>query len=151
MLNTVIADSSCFIILAKIGELNLLEKVFGGVITTPEVLAEFGEPLPGWVKIMSSSDNFRKQILEIQIDKGEASAIALALEITNCTLILDDYKARRIAVRLGIEITGTLGVIIKAKLNGVIPLARPYLEKISQTDFRLTTELFEEALKQSEE
>ncbi|MCX6274765.1 MAG: DUF3368 domain-containing protein [Bacteroidetes bacterium] len=44
--------------------------------------------------------------------------------------LLDDYKARKIAEHLGLEITGTLGVIIKAKLNGIITSVKPYLEKI---------------------
>ena len=97
MLKTVIADTSCFIILSNIEELDLLRKVFGEVVTTIEVSKEFGEPLPDWVLIQASEDKYRQQILEMQIDKGEASAIALALEITGCTLVVDDYKARRIA------------------------------------------------------
>jgi predicted nucleic acid-binding protein len=151
MLKTVIADSSCFIILSNIGELTLLSKVFGQVVTTIEVSEEFGEPLPDWVEIKASSDKYRKQILEMQVDKGEASAIALALEIDGCTLIVDDYKARKIAVSLGIEITGTLGVIIKAKLNGTIPSIKPYLEKIKRTDFRMSEELLLQALRESGE
>jgi len=79
--------------------------------------------------------------LEIQIDKGESSAIALALETPDSTVILDDYKARKIAERLGIPFTGTIGVIIKAKLRGIIPSIKPLLEKIKQTDFRLSSEI----------
>jgi predicted nucleic acid-binding protein len=45
--------------------------------------------------------------LELQIDKGESSAIALALEIPGSTVILDDFKARKIAIKLGIQVTGT--------------------------------------------
>ena len=79
--------------------------------------------------------------MEIQIDKGESSAIALALETPDSTVILDDYKARKIAERLGIPFTGTIGVIIKAKLRGIIPSIKPLLEKIKQTDFRLSSEI----------
>jgi predicted nucleic acid-binding protein len=73
----------------------------------------------------------------MQIDKCEASAIALALENAGCTIILDDYKAMKIAEKLGINITGTIGVIVKAKLKGIIPSIKPILEKIRPTDFRL--------------
>lgn len=45
-----------------------------------------------------------------------------------CTIILDDTKDRKIAERLGLEITGTLGVIIKAKLIGIIPSIKPLPE-----------------------
>ena len=151
MRKTVIADTSCFIILSNIEELDLLRRVFGEVVTTLEVLKEFGEPLPDWVIIQASEDKYRQQILEMQIDKGEASAIALALEIAGCTLVVDDYKARRIAAQLGIEITGTLGVIIKAKLKGIIVSVKPYLEKIKNTDFRLSDELMQQALHEAGE
>jgi len=53
--------------------------------------------------------------LELQLDKGEASAIALALEIQDSTLILDDFKARKVAEKLGLKITGTLGLMILPK------------------------------------
>ena len=85
----------------------------------------------------------------MQIDKGESSAIALALETPDSTIILDDYKARKIANQLGLIFTGTIGVIIKAKLNGIIPSIKPLLEKIKQTDFRISAEIELQALKEA--
>ena len=151
MPRTIISDTSCFIILTNIGELELLRKVYGQIVTTPEIAAEFGEPLPEWVEIAEAKDKYRQTILELQIDKGESSAIALALETPDSVVILDDYKARRIAERLGITFTGTIGVIIKAKLNGIIPSIKPIIEKIKQTDFRLSDELELLALKEANE
>ena len=147
----IISDTSCLIILNKIGELELLQKVYGQIITTPEIVTEYGESLPGWIKIMAVTDKFRQQILEMQIDKGESSAIALALEMPNSTIILDDYKARKIAEQLGITYTGTIGVIIKAKLNGIIPSIIPVLKKIKLTDFRLSPDIEKQALKEANE
>ncbi len=121
MPRVIISDTSCFIVLTSMGELDLLQKVYGKITTTPEIATEYGETLPEWVEIQNVSDQFTQQLLELQIDKGEASAIALALEVSDCTIILDDYKARKIAERLGITITGTIGVIVKAKLSGIIP------------------------------
>jgi predicted nucleic acid-binding protein len=77
----------------------------------------------------------------MQIEKGESNAIALALETPDCTVILVDFKARKIANQLGLNFTGTIGVIVKAKLNGIIPSIQPLLSKIRETDFRLSTEL----------
>ena len=85
----------------------------------------------------------------MQIDKGESSAIALALETPDSTIILDDYKARKIANQLGLIFTGTIGVIIKAKLNGIIHSIKPLLEKIKQTDFRISAEIELQALKEA--
>lgn len=151
MPKTIISDTSCFIILSNIGELDLLQKIYEKVTTTIEVAAEYGQQLPDWVEIKSAADKYKQQILEMQIDKGEASAIALAIEITNSTIILDDIKARKIAEHLGLKITGTIGVIVKAKLNNIIPSIKPYLIKIRQTNFRLSTEIEKQALKEAEE
>ena len=151
MPKTIISDTSCFIILSNIGELGLLQKVYGHIITTQEIANEFGEILPDWVFIHSVNDKYRQQLLEMQIDKGESSAIALALEIPDCTIILDDFKARKIAAQLGLNFTGTIGIIIKAKLNGVIPSIKPLLLKIRETDFRLTSELELFALREAGE
>ena len=147
----IISDTSCFIILANINELDLLQKIYRQIVTTPEVATEYGEPLPEWAKIATVKDKYRQQLLEMQIDKGESSAIALALENPKSTLILDDYKARKIAEQLGINFTGTIGVIIKAKLNGIIPSIRPLPEKIKQTNFHLSDDIELKALKEADE
>jgi len=151
MPKTIISDTSCLIILTNIGELELLNKVYGQIITTPDIAGEYGEALPEWVEIIAVTDKYRQQILEMQIDKGESSAIALALEIPNSAIILDDYKARKIAEQLGISFTGTIGVIIKAKLSGIIPSIQPLLQKIKQTNFRLSPEIELLALKEANE
>ena len=151
MPKTIISDTSCLIILTNIGELDLLHKLYGEVVTTFDIATEYGEALPEWVEIASVKDKYRQQLLEMQIDKGESSAIALALERPNSTLILDDYKARKIADRLGISFTGTIGVIIKAKLKGIIPTIKPFLEKIKQTNFRLSVDIELQALKEADE
>lgn len=147
----IISDTSCFIVLANIGELDILQKLYGKIFTTPEIVSEYGDALPDWVEIQNATDKFSQQLLEIQIDKGEASAIALAMENSGSTLILDDYKARKIAEQLGIDITGTIGVIIKAKLKGIITSIKPLLEKISLTDFRLAADIKILALKEAQE
>jgi len=151
MHKTIVSDTSCFIILSKIEELDLLKKVYGQIVTTSDIVEEFGEALPEWIVIENVSDKSRQRILELQIDRGESSAIALALEIPNCTLILDDFKARKIAQQLGILVTGTIGVIIKAKLNGIIPSIKPYLKKIKETNFRISAEIELQALKEAKE
>lgn len=151
MPDTTISNTSCLIVLSKIGELDLLRKLYGEITTSTEVVSEFAHPLPDWVKVNSITDRYSQQILELQLDKGEASVIALAIETPKSTIILDDYKARVIAEKLGLKITGTIGIIINAKLRGIIPSIKPYLEKIRATDFRLTTEIESQALKEAGE
>ena len=147
----IISDTTCLIILNKIGELDLLRQLYTTVTISQEILLEYGEQLPDWIEVQQAKDQYRQQLLEMQIDKGEASAIALALETTDSTVILDDWKARKLAERLGLSVTGTLGVIIRARKTGLIPSIKPYLEKIRETNFRISEELEQIALKEANE
>ena len=151
MPKTIISDTSCLIILTNIGELELLHNLYGQVTTTLDIATEYGEALPEWVEIVSVADKSKQQLLELQIDKGESSAIALALETPGSTIILDDNKARKIATQLGLTFTGTIGIVVKAKLQGLIPSIKPIIAKIKQTNFRLSAEIELQALKQANE
>lgn len=90
----VIADTSCFIVLARTEGLWLLEALYGTVCTTTTVSKEFGEALPEWITIADPLDVMRHRLLSIQLDPGEASAIALALERPECLVILDERRGR---------------------------------------------------------
>jgi predicted nucleic acid-binding protein len=147
----IISDTSCFITLSNVGELELLRLLFKQIVTTPEIAKEFGESLPEWVEIIAVSDKAKQELLEIQVDKGEASAIALALENPSSFLILDDNKARKLAQNLRLEITGTIGVVVTAKQKGIISSIKPILQKIKDTNFRISAELELQALLQANE
>lgn len=147
----IISDTSCLIILNKIGELDLLRQLYNTVTITQDILLEYGEQLPDWIEVQQAKDQYKQQLLEMQIDKGEASAIALALETADNIVILDDWKARKLAERLGLSVTGTLGVIIRAKNTGLIQSIKQYLEKIRETNFRISEELEQIALKEANE
>jgi predicted nucleic acid-binding protein len=147
----VIADTSCFILLDKINELDLLQRVFGSVITTKEIADEFNKPLPAWVSVKAASNQRYSELLEIEVDKGEASAIALALETLDSLLILDDQRARKLADRLKLNYTGTLGMFLKAQELGIIPAVKPLLLKIQQTNFRFSEKVLDEILREANE
>lgn len=147
----VIADASCFILLDKIDHLILLNQLFGVVVTTDIIAKEFGRTLPQWVEIRTVRDIHQQQTLELEVDKGEASAIALSFESEPSLLILDDAKARKVAEKLHLNYTGTLGVILRSKQQGIIPSIRPLLEKIQQTNFRFSEKIFLEILSIAQE
>ena len=147
----VISDTSCLILLHKIGELDLLQKVYDSVSTTPEVAQEFQEQLPDWVNIESVKDKKYQEFLATQIDWGEASAIALAKEMESPLLLLDDLKARKLATKLNLKFTGTLGVINKAKQMGAIEKVKPLIEKLQATNFRISENIINELLKKNNE
>ena len=147
----IISDTSTLIIFHKINELNLLELVYGELITTPEIAEEFGEKLPNWIKVQSVSDEKYQRLLETQVDRGEASAIALASEFEDVTLILDDLKARKLAIKLKFKTTGALGVIHKAKQMSIIPKVKPLIDKLLLTNFRISNNIIDEILKLNNE
>lgn len=142
----VIADTSCFILLDKIGEIQLLKKIFLSIATTQTIPIEFGSPLPDWIIVLPVQNISFQKFLEIEIDTGEASAFALSLEYNSSLLIIDDLKARRLADKLLINYTGTLGVILKAKELNIVHSVKPLLDKIQLTNFRFSKKVFNEIL-----
>ena len=148
MPDVIISDTSCLIVLSNICELELLHRVYGNIITTKEVADEFGEDIPAWITVHSAANVHYQTLLSMQVDRGEASAIALAIEYNDCLLMVDDMKARKVAIKLGLTITGTIGVIAKAKSLGYISAVEPYLKKIKDTDFRISDELYELVLRE---
>ncbi len=89
--------------------------------------------------------------MELELDLGESSAIALALENPNSLLIIDEKKGRKIAKAMGIDVTGTLGILIKAKSKGVIEKVKPILDKLESANFRISPSLRASVLKQAGE
>ncbi len=144
--NAIIADTSCFILLHKLNYLHVLYELFGKVTTTPEVFIELNKTLPEWIIIERVKDIHQQQLLEKEVDKCEASAISLAIEKENSLLILDDLKARRLAAKLNIQFTGTLGIFLKAKERGIISALKPILLNIQKTNFRFSDKVLKEIL-----
>lgn len=114
MPDVVIPDASCLIVLDKVGEIDLLRRLYTNIFTTDEVAKEFGKSLPSWIGIRSPKNDKYVIVLTAIVDPGEASAIALSLECDDPLLIVDDLKARKLAERLGLTFTGTLGILVKS-------------------------------------
>lgn len=151
MRKIIIADTSCLIVLEKIGHLDLLNKVFGEVVITQQVFEEFGKSLPFWFSVEKSKTNSNQKILETALDKGEASSIALAMDYEDSLLIMDEIKGRKMARNLGLHVTGTLGILVVAKSMNHTPTVKPILEKIKSTNFRISPQLEEMILAKCEE
>jgi predicted nucleic acid-binding protein len=147
----VIADASVLIIFDKIKRFDILQKIYQNIYTTTEISQEFNKPLPEWIKVEPVKDQKYLKFIRTQVDIGEASAIALAAEKDGALLILDDLKARKLARRLGMSFTGTLGVINKAKELGIINKIKPLVEQLRETDFRVSENIVENLLKRNNE
>jgi predicted nucleic acid-binding protein len=133
----VITDTSCLIVLSNIGQLDILRELYKTVLITPEVAAEFGEALPEWIHITPVADPLKIRMLRNDLELGEASVITLAVETPDSLMILDDKKARRIAVDLRLQLTGTLGVIARAYRTGLIANIAGVMTELRQSNFRV--------------
>jgi predicted nucleic acid-binding protein len=145
----VVADSSCLIHLEKIGQLSLLESLFGEVAIPQAVAREVQRTLPQlpvWIHVHSLSRSIPPAIAQRALGAGESETMALALERRIPWAILDDLDARQFGRSLGLEVVGTGAVLYKAKLKGLIPAVRPVLDALLATGFRLSPQVYRSLL-----
>jgi uncharacterized protein len=158
----VVSDTSPIRALHHLHLLNLLEAIYGKVYLPDAVAQELRRPsrrFPAFeaqecqfILIESPRDQGRVRALEEDLDDGEASALVLALERSADYVLIDEREGRRIARSLGLTVVGVLGVLLEAKRRKLIPTMRPLVERLQvELDFRLTSKLVAEVLKQAGE
>lgn len=158
----VVANAGPLITLAKIQRSQLLKDLFGHVVIPRAVFEEVvlrgaGEPgaeetrSAGWIETRSAVDDLSVAVLRESLGAGESEAIVLAQELGADLLLLDDAIARRKAERLGLNVVGTLGVLLLAKRAGLIDVVEPVLTELQRTDFRASPRVYEEVLARAEE
>jgi predicted nucleic acid-binding protein len=133
----IIADASCLIGLTNIKLLDILRALYVTVTVTPEIAAEYGLDLPDWITVASVKNIVLQKAIQSDLHLGEASVIALALENPPSRVVLDDKKARRYAVNLGLTITGTMGIVVSAEERGIIKNADEVFRQLRKIGFRL--------------
>jgi len=120
----IISNTSCLILLDNINALDILQKLYQNIYLTEEVAQEYGKPLETWMNVVTVKDKNYLRILNTSVDLGEASTIALALQMQeDNVMILDDLKARKLAKQLQLKFTGLLGILLKAKQQHIISSA----------------------------
>jgi len=156
----VIADSSPLIALAVIEKLELLEKLYENVYVPTAVLQEVvrtDKPFANELKLFLSGrikdakNKMAVKILSRDIGAGEAEAIVLALETQPAVALIDDLKARRFAKMNGIEVIGTMGILLEAKKDGLIKEIKPLICNLLQHDIRISTKIIEITLQAAQE
>ena len=143
----VISDTSPLQYLHQLDCLDFLPRLYQQIIVPQAVVYELrqgelkGIDLPSlkslaWVRVEAAGplDLLR---VATQLDAGERETIALALAKTAPLLILDDAAARKQAQTLGLRFTGTLGILVKAKQNGLVAALRPCLDQLDKLGFHL--------------
>ena len=149
----IVSNASPIIALQRIGQLDLLPALLGRLIIPPAVRREvFGStPLPQWIEEMALTQPLASQVLMAQLGAGETEAIALAMELNASRLLLDDLPARRLANLLNLKVLGTLGLLVRAKEQGLIVEVSPFLDALEVQDFRVSERLRRVVLIQASE
>jgi predicted nucleic acid-binding protein len=155
---TIVSNTSPIINLAAIGQLNLLQQLYGRITIPREVYHEIvvigaGEPGAreveqfGWISTVAVADQKLASSLGAALDPGEAEAIACAVEVNATLLLIDEHRGRAMAKRLGIPVIGILGVLIEAKHRGLINTIKPLLDDlITRAGFWIRSDLYSQIL-----
>jgi len=85
---------------------------------------------------------------QLKLDLGESEAIVLANSIDADLIIIDERKARRIAKDIGLNATGTLGILVEAKQHGLVKELKPLLDKLIKDEIRIIKKLYQDILGQ---
>lgn len=149
----VISDNSVLSCLAEIGELDLLRRLYGKVTITETIRREAVHPsapealrllflkMPDWVSVVPDESPYLEETGAL--DAGEASAITLAWQYRDSSLlILDEKRGRKVASTLGLKITGTAGLLTDATGAGLVDFEDVF-SRLSKTAFRLSPQVVE--------
>jgi predicted nucleic acid-binding protein len=152
----VVADTSPVRYLVRIGEIDLLPRLFETVFIPSVVANELRHPSapvavrdwvnepPSWLEVRPAVDCDDTDLWPL--DDGEKSAIALGLSLKADLILIDERRGAAAALRKGFEVTGTLGVLDLAAERGLVDLAAA-LARLRDTNFRYRQELFDALLK----
>lgn len=158
----VVCNSSTLIALARISHLDILEKLVKSLIIPSAVYDDVvtrGVGKPGaaevkeakWIEKRNVSDPEMVMIFNAILGRGESEAIVLAKEIKADLIILDDEKARNVAISEGLRIIGLLAFLIQAKEKGIIKRVKPLMDKLRGGGFFISEDLYQSAIKKAGE
>jgi predicted nucleic acid-binding protein len=151
----VVSDASVIIALALCGKLDLLDALFGKVRVPQAVFNELAVPgkpkaaeIAEWTrgKVVTVRNTVAVTALCLNLDPGEAEALALYWEIAADYLLIDEKRGRTIAARNGIQTIGAAGIFLAAKQRGLISAVKPFLDTLLANDFRISDTLYRQLL-----
>ncbi|MEM7049238.1 MAG: DUF3368 domain-containing protein [Acidobacteriota bacterium] len=157
----VVVNATPIISLAVLDRLDLLRDLYGAVLVPSAVHQEIllgGAARAGvsqldaapWIEVVRLEDPRRADLLS-DLDRGEAEVIALAQERDADLVVIDERLGRRHALRLGLSLTGTLGILLKAKQQKLLPNLRSELDALQDVGIHLGQELITRVLELADE
>ncbi len=141
----VVVNSTPIIVLGNIGRVGLLRDLYGEIVipeaVRDEVLAKqddaaaFVASRPAWVRVETAPAPDKAILMRTNLHAGEVEVIMLAKDTGADLVILDDNAAKKAARRLGMDVTGTLGLLVRAKREGLIDGVAPVLDELESVGF----------------
>lgn len=152
-MSAVVSDTSPLHYLVECEAIEILPVLFQEILIPPTVHRElqhqrtpprvraWAQSLPAWVKVRAPA------VLDdsLNVDEGEKEAICLAREVKAVAILMDDRKGRAEAVRCGLRVAGTIGLLEAAAGRGLLDFAVS-IQRLRQTNARLDEELIQAAL-----
>lgn len=145
----VVVNSTPLIILCGIGRLDILKEMYQEIYIPVAVFREVTakndlacaqlRSAGVWIHIEQIQDYREKKMYKAKLHDGEVEVMILAQEQEADLVILDDNAAKKTAKYLGLTVTGTLGVLIKAKQQGIIETVRPLLTEMRRNGFYVSS------------
>lgn len=152
----VIVNSTPLVTFWAIGRLDILQSLFNEIVIPGAVRDEFLATEKEkrrrtlrdetWIRVVEVQNNLQAKAF-VGLDTGEAEVLILAGELGASLVLIDELKGRRFAERLGLPLSGTLGVLLLAKEEKIITAVAPLLHKIQEAGLYFHNELIERVLK----
>ena len=150
----VIVNSTPLIILSNINHLDLLKKIYSDIYIPEAVFNEVTEKEDsacqqiknnmGWIHVCKITNESQKRMYQAKLHAGEVEVMILAQEKPEADLvILDDNAAKKTAKFLGLKVTGSLGVILKAKKMDIIKDVTSLMNQLISNGFYITKKIYD--------
>ena len=161
-MTTWVVDTSPLIFLSKLGHLDMLRRSADTICVPQAVLDEIQakpdeatqaveQASQSWLSVHQVGNRSAVEILLADLDLGEAEVIVLAKEINADRVVMDDLDARRFARRVGLDLIGTMGLLLAAHLRGEFSSVREEIEQLEGLGFHVAPPLVEAVLREAEE
>ena len=155
----VVVNTTPLIALSHVGKLSILKELYGEIIIPEAVYRELSVKADSickrtvdqsldWIQVEKIQNQMAKAMYKTQLHDGEVEVMILSKEIGADVVVIDDANAKKHAKYLGLPVTGTLGVLIKAKQEGYVEELKPILYQMVEHGIYISDNLVALCLKQ---
>lgn len=158
-MHNVVVNTTPLIALSYLRRLDLLKTLYGEIVIPDAVYRElsvkedsvckrFVDESLDWICIKKIKNEMARAMYKTQLHEGEVEVMILAQEINADVVVIDDANAKKHAKYLGLPVTGTLGVLIKAKREGYLSEIKPLLQQLVENNIYISDKIIDLCLKQ---